>query len=74
MCIFGPPNTLRQRDSQLAYHPHTCRLMVKHLPKALLLALLVGRKRIGNIIENKVLAQIYQYSLCSSLCSPVPCG
>jgi len=25
-----------------AYHPHTCRLMMKHLPKALLLALVVG--------------------------------
>ena len=35
------PETVRQH-SPPAYHPHTCRLIVQHLPKALLLALLVG--------------------------------
>ena len=35
------PETVRQH-SPPAYDPHTCRLIVQHLPKALLLALLVG--------------------------------
>jgi len=35
------PETARQLPPP-AYHPHTCRLIVKHLPKAILLALLVG--------------------------------
>jgi hypothetical protein len=35
------PETVRQFTPP-AYHPHTYRLMMKHLPKALLLALLLG--------------------------------
>jgi len=35
------PETARQFTPPAYYH-HTCRLMVQHLPKAILLALLVG--------------------------------
>ena len=45
------PETVRQH-SPPAYHPHTCRLIVQHLPKALLLALLVG---------SPVMAQTYTW-------------